>query len=155
MTRRFWHVGINVTDLQRSIEFYETVGFKLLHQGPVQTPQVGLAFLVDGGDSLRFAHMRIGDNDAESMLDLIEWVNPRSTGSADVDLHAPGLCRFSILTDDADKEYESLGAEGIEFLKAPVTVTAPDGSKGWKILFAKDPDGTLFHFVELVGDHAH
>lgn len=155
MTRRFWHVGINVTDLQRSIEFYKTVGFKLLHQGPVQTPQVGLAFLVDGGDSLRFAHMRIGDNDAESMLDLIEWVNPRSTGSADVDLHAPGLCRFSILTDDADKEYELLGAEGIEFLKAPVTVTAPDGSKGWKILFAKDPDGTLFHFVELVGDHAH
>lgn len=155
MTRRFWHVGINVTDLQRSIEFYKTVGFKLLHQGPVQTPQVGLAFLVDGGDSLRFAHMRIGDNDAESMLDLIEWVNPRSTGSADVDLHAPGLCRFSILTDDADKEYESLGAEGIEFLQAPVTVTAPDRSKGWKILFAKDPDGTLFHFVELVGDHAH
>lgn len=155
MTRRFWHVGINVTDLQRSIEFYKTVGFKLLHQGPVQTPQVGLAFLVDGGDSLRFAHMRIGDNDAESMLDLIEWVNPRSTGSADVDLHAPGLCRFSILTDDADREYESLGAQGIEFLQAPVTVTAPDGSKGWKILFAKDPDGTLFHFVELVGDHAH
>lgn len=153
MTRRFWHIGINVTDLQRSIEFYKTVGFKLLRQGPVQTPQVGLAFLVDGGDSLRFAHMRIGDNDAESMIDLIEWVNPRSTGSADVDLHAPGLCRFSILTDDADREYESLGAQGIEFLKAPVTVTAPDGSKGWKILFAKDPDGTLFHFVELVGDH--
>lgn len=155
MTRRFWHVGINVTDLPRSIEFYETVGFKLVKQGPVETPQVGLAFFVEGGDSLRFAHMRIGADETESMLDLIEWVNPRSTGSAEVDLHAPGLCRFSILTDDADREFESLGARGVEFLKAPTTVWAPDGSKGWKILFAKDPDGTLFHFVELVGDHSH
>lgn len=153
MTRRFWHVGINVTDLDRAIEFYETVGFQRLHDGPVNTPDVGQAFLVEGGDSLRFAHMRIGSDENEAMLDLIEWINPPSSGRADADLHGPGLCRFSILTDDADEEFKTLSDKGVEFVQPPVTVTAPSGTKGWKILFARDPDGTLFHFVELVGAH--
>lgn len=153
MTRRFWHIGINVTDLDRSIQFYERVGFKLLQQREVRNPATGKAFMVEGGDQLRFAHMRMGESEDEAMLDLIQWVNPPTGGQANPSLLDAGLCRFSILSNDVDGEYERLGAAGVEFVQPPVSVMAPDGVTGWRILFARDPDGTLFHFVQLLGQH--
>ena len=110
--------------------------------------------MIDGGDHLRFAHMRIGEDENEAMLDLIQWINPPSEGRADPSLIDPGLCRFSIITDDVDGEYERLSDAGVHFLQPP-EVVQPDGSpRGWKIVFAQDPDGTLFHFIGLVGADA-
>lgn len=149
--KRFWHIGINVTDLDRSIEFYKLVGFRHLEDKHVETPDVGRAFMVEGGDHLRFAHMRIGEDENEAMLDLIQWINPPTQGRAEPSLLHPGLCRFSIISDDVDGEYERLTAAGVQFLQPP-SVVQPEGSpRGWKILFAEDPDGTLFHFLGLVG----
>ena len=73
MPDRFWHVGINVTDMDRSSEFYEKVGFKIVSSGIVKNPATGKAFQIPGGR---------------------------------------------------------------------------------RLLFAKDPDGTVFHFVQFVGDHS-
>lgn len=156
MTYRFWHIGINVTDMDRTIEFYEKVGFTLQDRGGFTNPDVGKAFMVEGGDTVEFAHMRINDNDDEALLDLIQWVNPPTDGYAPpASMRDPGLCRFSILCDSCDERYETLSALGVEFVQPPHTVMAPDGTRGWRILFAKDPDGTLFHFVEKIGDAEH
>ena len=156
MTYRFWHVGINVTDLSRSIDFYEKVGFRLEDKGTVENPAVGAAFMVPGGCRLVHAHMRINDEPNESLLDLIQWLEPPTTGRARrPSMLDPGLCRFSILCDDVDERYETLSALGVEFAQPAETVMAPDGSRGWRILFAFDPDGTMFHFVEQVGDPAN
>jgi catechol 2,3-dioxygenase-like lactoylglutathione lyase family enzyme len=148
--RHFWHVGINVTDMDKSISFYERIGFALVQDKEVEDRNLAHAFMVDGAEHLRFAHMRLQESPDEAMLDLIEWIKPRSSGRAHSDLIHPGLCRFSILTDDVDREYNRLTAEGIEFLNRPETVLGPDRRSGWRLLFAHDPDGTLFHFVELV-----
>lgn len=148
--RHFWHVGINVTNLDNSIAFYRHVGFEVVQDKEVRDTNLEKAFMVDGGRRLRFAHMRLSDAPGEAMLDLIEWLEPRSSGQATADLLHPGLCRFSILTDDIEAEYRRLTDVGIEFLNTPQTVLGPDGTSGWRLLFARDPDGTLFHFVELV-----
>ncbi len=154
--KRFWHVGINVTDMDRSVRFYELVGFRLLERKPVETPSLGPAFMVDGGDRLQFAHMRMGESEDEAMLDLIQWINPPSAGRAEPSLIHPGLCRFSILCDDVDAEYERLSDAGVHFLQPPHVVRPEGADRGWKLLFAQDPDGTLFHYVGLVGEgHAH
>ncbi len=154
MPDRFWHVGINVTDMDRSIEFYEKVGFKIVSSGIVENPATGRAFQIPGGRRLRFAHMRLNNVEAESMLDLIQWLEPPTTGRAEPSMLESGLHRFSILTDDIDGRYETLSAQGVEFTQPPTTVMAPDGTRGWRLLFAKDPDGTVFHFVQFVGDHS-
>ena len=54
MTYRFWHVGINVTDMDRTIAFYEKIGFQLEDQGGFTNPQVGEALFVEGGDTQGF-----------------------------------------------------------------------------------------------------
>ena len=152
--RKFWHVGINVTDMDASIDFYQRVGFEVVQDKEVEDTNLAKAFMVEGASKLRFAHLRLNDAPDEALLDLIEWRDPRSEGRAQSDLVHPGLCRFSILTDDIDREFDRLTADGVEFLHEPQTVLGPDGVSGWKLLFSRDPDGTLFHFVELVGQPA-
>lgn len=152
--RKFWHVGINVTDMDATIEFYKKVGFEVVQDKEIDDANLARAFMVEGASKLRFAHMRLNDSPDEALLDLIEWRDVRSEGRANGDLVHPGLCRFSILTDDIHKEFERLSALGVEFLHDPQTIMAPDGANGWKLLFARDPDGTLFHFAELIGDAA-
>lgn len=152
--RKFWHVGINVTDMEATIAFYKKVGFDVAQDKEVDDANLARAFMVEGASKLRFAHMRLNDSPDEALLDLIEWRDVKSEGQASSDLVHPGLCRFSILTDDIQGEYDRLSALGVEFLHEPQTIMGPDGVKGWKLLFARDPDGTLFHFAELVGDAA-
>ncbi len=150
--RRFWHVGINVTDMDATIEFYQKIGFEVIGDEEVDDANLAKAFFFDGASKLRFAHMRLPNDSAdEALLDLIQWHDDRASGEAQADLIHPGLCRFSILTDDIQGEYERLSGAGVEFLSPPQTVMGRDGLKGWALLFAKDPDGTLFHFVELIG----
>ena len=156
MTQRFWHIGINVTDMDRTIAFYEKIGFKLVDRGGFTNPEVGRAFMVEGGDTVEFAHMRLNEESSdEAMLDLLQWKNPPAVGYAKPNNFDPGLNRFSILCDSCDERYETLSAQGVEFLQPPQTVNKPDGTRGWRILFAKDPDGTMFHFVEKIGDPAN
>jgi catechol 2,3-dioxygenase-like lactoylglutathione lyase family enzyme len=153
--RRFWHVGINVTDMDATIEFYEKIGFEVIQDKELDDANLARAFMFEGASKLRFAHMRLpNDSSDEALLDLIQWHDDRAKGSAEGDLIHPGLCRFSILTDDIQKEYERLSAQGVEFLTEPQAVMDPDNVSGWKLLFARDPDGTLFHFVELIRDAA-
>jgi catechol 2,3-dioxygenase-like lactoylglutathione lyase family enzyme len=149
--RKFWHVGINVTDMDASIKFYTKVGFEVVQDKEIVDANLARAFMVEGASRLRFAHLRLNDSPDEALLDLIEWHDVRSEGKANADLVHPGLCRFSILTDDIQGEFDRLSAEGVEFLHSPQTVMGPDGVNGWRLLFARDPDGTLFHFAELIG----
>jgi catechol 2,3-dioxygenase-like lactoylglutathione lyase family enzyme len=149
--RKFWHVGINVTDMDASIEFYRKLGFDVIQDKEIDDANLARAFMVEGASKLRFAHLRLNDSPDEALLDLIQWRDASSDKEANSDLLAPGLCRFSILTDDIQAEYDRLSGDGVEFLHTPQTVMGPDGESGWKLLFARDPDGTLFHFAELVG----
>ena len=66
--------------------------------------------MVEGASRLRFAHLRLNDSPDEAMLDLIEWHDVPTEGRAPADLIHPGLCRFSILTDDIQGEYDRLSA---------------------------------------------
>jgi len=153
-SQRFWHIGINTVDIERSIEFYRKVGFELEDRGVVENDALADAFLVPGGRKVEVAHLRInGDRRDEALIDLIQWVDPPTQGRAEpASMIDPGLCRFSILCDDLDERYETLSAAGVEFVKPPTTVMQADGNRGWKIVFATDPDGTLFHFVQQIGD---
>jgi catechol 2,3-dioxygenase-like lactoylglutathione lyase family enzyme len=137
--------------MDASIEFYTKVGFEVVQDKEINDANLARAFMVEGASRLRFAHLRLNDSPDEALLDLIEWHDVRSEGKANADLIHPGLCRFSILTDDIQGEFDRLSAEGVEFLHSPQTVMSPDGVTGWRLLFARDPDGTLFHFAELIG----
>jgi catechol 2,3-dioxygenase-like lactoylglutathione lyase family enzyme len=149
MLSRLFHVAINSTDLDRSLAFYQRLGFNLLADRSVTNDLVKTAFLVPTGD-FRFAHLRLGDDEQATVLDIVEWYNPPTAAvSGDpVSQHQQGLTRFSVLTDDTQRVYDELSAEGVEFLTKPESVLTPEG--GWKVCLIKDPDGVVVQVTQLL-----
>lgn len=149
MLNRLFHVAINSTDLDRSLAFYQRLGFTLLADRKVDNDLVKTAFLVPTGD-FRFAHLRLGDDEQATVLDIVEWYNPATTpsGNAPLSQHQQGLTRFSVLTDDTQRVYDELSAEGYEFLTKPESVMTPEG--GWKVCLLLDPDGVVVQVTELL-----
>lgn len=149
MLTRLFHIAINSTDLDRSIGFYKRLGFTLLGDRMVDNDLVKTAFLVPTGD-FRFAHLRLGDDENATVLDIVEWFNPPTadTGEAPVSQHQRGLTRFSVLTEDTQQVYDELSAEGVEFLTTPQSVLTPEG--GWKVCLIKDPDGVVVQVTQLL-----
>ena len=148
MLQRLFHIAINSTDLDRSVAFYRKLGFQILQDRSVHNEKVKEAFAVPSGD-LRFVHLRLGDSDQATLLDIVQWFDPGTADGAGAPAqHQRGITRFAVLTEDAERVYRELSADGVEFLTKPTVVMTPEG--GWKVCLAVDPDGVVVQVTELV-----
>lgn len=129
------HVGLAVSDLDRSIAFYSRFGFDLHDRFELESTGAGTG--VPG--PLAIAHLYRGD---EPILELIEYGNRgRATVPANNDVGAPHVA-FEV--DDIFGMYEELSAEGIEFYSPP----NPQYIHGCHWLFMKDPDGIAVELIQ-------
>lgn len=148
MLSRLFHIAVNATDLDRTVDFYTKLGFTQLQDRTVRNEAVRSAFAVPSAN-LRFVHLRLGDDENATLLDVVQWYEPDTAPGAGVlPQHQVGITRFAVLTDDTQATYDRLVADGVEFLTEPTTVMTPEG--GWKVALALDPDGTVIQITELV-----
>lgn len=148
MLKQLFHIAINSKDLERSLAFYRRLGFQVVQDRVVHNEKVREAFRVPTGD-LRFVHLRIGDSEKATLLDIVEWGGPGTAdGTGPPPQHQQGITRFAVLTDDTDRVYRELKQDGVEFLTLPTLVMTPEG--GWKVCLALDPDGTVVQITELI-----
>jgi lactoylglutathione lyase len=126
---RTLHFGLRVADLERSLTFYEAVGYEVVGHVP-GTPLGHLAMLKLPGDEYV----------------SIEFVHP-PTGSF-VDL-GTGLSHFVITVESMDTTVTELAARGI-YADAP---SSPDGSDDFLTTWITDPDGNRIEFVQWPADH--
>ncbi|HKN97683.1 MAG TPA: VOC family protein [Pseudonocardiaceae bacterium] len=148
MLSRLFHIAVNATDLDRTVDFYTKLGFTRLQDRTVRNEAVRSAFAVPSAN-LRFVHMRLGDDENATLLDIVQWYEPdTAAGPGVLPQHQVGITRFAVLTDDTQATYDRLVADGVEFLTEPTTVMTPEG--GWKVALALDPDGTVIQLTELV-----
>jgi catechol 2,3-dioxygenase-like lactoylglutathione lyase family enzyme len=148
MLKRLFHLAINSTDLDRSVAFYKRLGFQELQDRTVSNPQLKTAFAVPC-EQCRFVHLRLGDSDDATLLDIVEWGPPGTADGVTTPVqNAHGLTRFAVLADDTDAVYEQLKSDGAEFVTEPTTVMTPEG--GWRVCLVKDPDGIVVQVTELV-----
>ena len=146
------HININVSDLDRSIAFYELLGFSLLIPG---VPYLGIgkdsaaeipeqqsnALGVETGTTARACIMQLDDGFPK--IDLTEYAkeSPQPPPAND-DL---GLARLCLGSQDLAKDYELLKSAGVEFVSEPT-----EGVGGLAdIAICRDPDGTLIELIEL------
>jgi glyoxylase I family protein len=144
MFRRFFHVNVCVRDMERSIRFYEGLGFKkaqdfILGGGK---PNIGEALGVEV-KKLRGVFMRLGDDPNAPVLDLVQFLDPPPPqGDPYPTLNHIGICRIAFVIDDIDKAYATLKDKGVEFVAPLQRYDGPKGSKIGIMCF-KDPDGTI------------
>ena len=146
MILSIFHININVTNFERSLAFYQLLGFKVVRDlGEGGSKAMGEGLGMPGAKG-RAALLMLGDDPYATRLDLIEWKSPPTEGQPYPHLHHAGLARIALRTRDIRAEYERLLVEGVEFLSEPVETRLGSG-EGFVCM--KDPDGTIVELIEF------
>lgn len=141
---RLHHVRITVSDLDRSLRWYDGLGFELLGRAPLRdAAHLG----VEGPVEAEVARLRLPDEPFEALL--IAWDEPAGHGRHPAVANHAGLFRAALGVDDTRAAHEELVAAGWAFARAPIEVElhgtpVPDM---W-IAFLDDPDGVPFELVQ-------
>ncbi len=122
---KFLHTCYRIGDIDRSVAFYEKIGFEVAGRMPIGDEAINVFMNLPGEDPV---------------LELT--YNHGVTGYD----HGTGYNHIALLVDDLDATLEGLAASGIEPEKPPYR---PGGrTEGHFICFLRDPDG---YRIELIG----
>lgn len=142
------HVNVNCSDFERSLAFYEMLGFEhLMDVPPTNTVEVAAAvgmppYRVKG------ALLVLRTGSTPFVLDLLEWQEPTDPEGPYPHLYHLGIARIALSTDDLAGDMARLQAEGVEFLSKPASVTIEKQPTTTFVCF-KDPDGTILELVQM------
>ena len=148
MANRFFHININVTDLDRSIAFYEMFGFKPLVRMSMdrETKRGTMAAFGEpemADNESEFALIRIGDDPASACIDLVEWKTQPTHGTPYADSNHAGMYRFLVHVEDADAILARLEAAGCPLLGSVLRSTPEPGQPQVVMFCVRDPDGVV------------
>ncbi len=142
------HVGITVTNMDRSLQFYrDLLGLKLLSDmtfGGEETEKLTRL----NGAVLRSVLLR-SDGDLEGPpLELLHFVEPREeAGKPYARLTNPGITEVAFWVKDIEKVCTDLEARGVEFYSPPQLFDVGEEGKV-KAVYFWDPDGTTLELVQ-------
>lgn len=141
------HVNINCSDFDRSLAFYQRLGFRLLAMVPeTNTAEVAAAV---GMPPYRVRGGILALPGESTLVDLLQWIEPADPEPPYPHLYHLGLARLALRTTDLDADMAELRANGVELLSEPATVVWP-GQPTSRIVCCHDPDGTVIELVETV-----
>lgn len=144
--RRIDHVGVTVSNLERSLAFYCGV-LGLRHLGTSTLDDPGVAALL----GLEGARVTIADLDAGDgrIVELIRYHAPDARPIAYASSN-PASMHIALAVDDLDAARKRLDAAGATVIsKRPLTITDPGGR--WddaRCLYIRDPDGAILELVQ-------
>jgi len=150
MLQRIFHVNIVVEDLDRTLAFYcDVLGFSVVY-GEVTTddPIIARGFGYEGNGRMRWALIRLGDDEDALLIDVEQWIEPATTGRPYPECSNNGIGRIALKVGDIDKAYGDLKDKGVAFLSPPQTLHFPDFGD-FKFCCFRDPDGIVLELVEV------
>ncbi len=123
----FLHTCYRIGDIDRSVAFYEKLGFEEVRRMPIGDEAINVFMSLPGEEIPR--------------LELTY-----NHGVVSYELGA-GYNHIALIVDDLDGTLEGLAGQGIEPEKPPYR---PGGrTEGHRIAFVRDPDG---YRIELIGE---
>ncbi len=138
------HVGITVSDLDRSLAFYRDLLGLHIEARAVDVP---------AGDvtGIPGARCSIADLDLPDgrLLELIQYTAGGGT-RLEQRTSDPGACHVAISVDDIDATCERLERAGVTLRSKPITL-ADSGPRwdGSRVVYTVDPDGVTVELVQL------
>jgi lactoylglutathione lyase len=120
------HTCYRILDIDRSVKFYEALGFEELRRAPIRDEAVNV-------------FMGLPDDGSEPRLELTHnfgVTEPYEIGT--------GYGHIAISTHDLDGTLERLAQQGIEPERPPYTIR----EGGNRLCFVRDPDGYRIEILE-------
>lgn len=161
----FHHVGLTVTDIERSYVFYsEVVGMKLWDQvkqlnirppdeGRTDVSRTGLEILSIRSDSFdaltnnpgsEIKYLMLQSPDDALIFQLIEYVAGGGT-SLEPDHHRAGSMHFSFFVPDVDAKRAEVEKRGDVPIASEIVQITPD----MRSFYVTDPDGIPVEFIQV------
>jgi glyoxylase I family protein len=140
------HTGITVSNLERSLEFWQNVlGFEFSHRAH-QTPEMASEITGVAGAEIKLAVVKAPGG---HKIELLEYLAP-SDRKQHVDLRPcdVGSVHIALTVDDLDAVLQKIAASGWKAAGKPQTLTAGPNA-GKRVVYVRDPDGTTIEFMEL------
>ena len=149
MLQRIFHINIVVEDLDRTLAFYcDVLGFSVVEgKITVEDPTLARGFGYEGNGRMRWALIRLGDDEGAPLIDVEQWIEPATTGRSYPECRNNGIGRIALEVGDIDKAYGDLKDKGVAFLSPPQTLNFPPFGD-FKFCCLRDPDGIVLELVE-------
>jgi catechol 2,3-dioxygenase-like lactoylglutathione lyase family enzyme len=143
--RRLDHVGFAVTDLDRSIAFYEVLlGVPLLFRKVWDVAYVG-EIVGYPGCVMECAFFRLPN---QVILELIEYRFPEPA-RVDMESFSAGNAHLCLVCDNMERDYDRLRAAGYDTFRSASPVSIPWGPyRGGRACYLRDPDGISIELLE-------
>lgn len=140
------HVGLSVSDLERSIAFYrDLLGLPVRELDEMSGSEVEAVTGVAGSRVL-IADLEVG---AGQTLELLQYLSPAGT-AVHPRLVDPGHTHVGIQVEDLAGVFRRLVEEGVSIRSAPTTLT--DAGPYWTgatVANVLDPDGITVELVQM------
>lgn len=150
MLNEIMHVGITVSDMDRSIAFYRDIlGLSFQGELVMQGKETDLLFDRENC-KVRVAYLNGNDNKMAPPVELIQFVGDE-VDKTNSDLHRTSISEICFKVLDIDEEYQKLIKQGVECLSEPQYFDFTDCGFGKsKALYFKDPDGIILELMQMI-----
>lgn len=144
------HASLTVTDLDRSVAFYEDVlGLHKAMESPLDTQTCARYLKLPPGTTGRMAMLQ-ADRRPTGSLELLEFTPPLGRPSGPKRPGDPGIwmIAFEIVGETMEQIHARLTSKGIAFW-SDVTLAELRGYPSFPMVLLEDPDGTLVELIDL------
>jgi catechol 2,3-dioxygenase-like lactoylglutathione lyase family enzyme len=143
------HTGITVSNLERSLDFWQNVlGFELSHRAHQKGDLAGQITGVAGAEILIAVVKAPGHK-----IELLEYRAPVDRKALDARPCDVGSVHVALTVDNLEAVLEKIAASGWKAPGKPQTLTVGPNA-GKRVVYVRDPDGTTIEFMEIGGSSA-
>ncbi|HTR87973.1 MAG TPA: VOC family protein [Reyranella sp.] len=145
--RHLYHTIINARDVDDSVAFYETLGFKIVsdRRDAVWPDGSGASFALIPNPKGKGVLMILPDDPDGPMLDIIQWLEPKATFVPNSPTTIPRVIAFR--TENVRTAHKALKAKGVRFTTDEPTSIPAAGILACAVAY--DPNGNLIELIEL------
>ena len=139
------HTGITVSNLERSLAFWQNVlGFELSHRAR-QTAELASDITGVAGAEISIAVVKAPGG---HKIELLEYLAPADRKHVDLRPCDVGHVHIALTVDNLDAVLSAIAASGWKAAGKPQTLqTGPNAGK--RVVYVRDPDGTTIEFMEV------
>jgi catechol 2,3-dioxygenase-like lactoylglutathione lyase family enzyme len=138
------HTGITVSNLERSLEFWQNVlGFEFSHRAH-QTSEMASEITGVLGAEIKLAVVKAPGG---HKIELLEYLAPPDRKHVDLRPCDVGSVHVALTVDDLDAILQKIAASGWKAAGKPQTLrSGPNAGK--RVVYVRDPDGTTIEFMQ-------
>lgn len=150
MIKEVMHIGITVSDMDKSIEFYKNVlGLRFTGEIIMQGKETDILFGRENSRA-RVCYLNGSDKIYAPPVELIQFLD-HTVENDKSNLFKASISEICFRVKDIDKFYQHLINNNVECLSEPQEFDfTKEGFGKSKALYFKDPDGVILELMQII-----